>query len=61
MRAVKAAAWFVRNSWFYLGCDRGTGRWKMRRKYFWEIVPKMVWFVKQGRRDHHDQSHTVAA
>lgn len=26
--------WFLRESWRYLGCDHGTGRWRARRRFF---------------------------
>lgn len=26
--------WFARESWRYLGCERGTGRWRARYRFF---------------------------
>jgi hypothetical protein len=48
---MKAGWWFVVTSWRYLGCDRGTGRWAARLRYFRGLIPKTIWFIRQDRID----------
>lgn len=45
------AVWFIWRSWSYLGCDRGTGRWRARRDYLRGIVSKTIWFVRECHQD----------
>lgn len=30
--------WFLYHSWFYLGCDKGSGRWKARFHYLRDVA-----------------------
>lgn len=48
---LEGALWFIRESWPYLGCDKGAGRWRARRRYFLGIIPGVIWFVWQSRKD----------
>lgn len=34
---VRAMIWFLVQSWQYLGCNRGTGRWSARLRYIREV------------------------
>lgn len=51
MKSIKAGLWFVRMSWAYLGCNRGSGRWSARAKYLRGIVPKTAWFMWRDIQD----------
>lgn len=33
IHTLRDAFWFARHSWPYLGCDKGNGRWRARRRY----------------------------
>lgn len=46
MKKAVDLVWFLLNSWGYLGCDRGAGRWGARRHYFRKIVPASAHFLR---------------
>lgn len=41
----------VRESWHFLGCDAGAGRWKARLVYVTGIVPVTIRFLWLSRND----------
>jgi hypothetical protein len=48
---IDKVVFFVTQSWTYLGCDSGTGRWRARRDYFINIIPKTIKFAYISRND----------
>lgn len=57
MTAIRDFVTFARNSWSYLGCDGGTGRWAMRRHYFARIIPRGIRYVLKCRDDRRRMAH----
>lgn len=43
--------WFIRTSWAYQGCDRGSGRWKARRIFALKIIPSYRSFRRLSAND----------
>ena len=36
---MNSFTWFVRESWYYLGCDQGKNRWKARAHLVVYVLP----------------------
>lgn len=43
--------WFVWASWSFLGCDRGAGRWRARRRYARGLLPTLLRYLRMRRED----------
>lgn len=47
-------AWFVRQSWVYLGCHGGTGRWRARRRFARGLTRATLRYANAARADARD-------
>ncbi len=43
--------WFIRESWKYLGCDRGTNRWRARRQFIANGWRAYTWWRRRCALD----------
>lgn len=48
---LKDAAWFVKASWNFIGCDSGSGRWAARARFFATIVPTTITYWRKRTPD----------
>lgn len=55
-QALADGLMFLRESWKYLGCDRGSGRWRARRRYFAGIWYKTPAFILECKRDREEMA-----